>query len=276
MSPGADAQTAHREFNRSIRDTVKDAIDAFVVPSVIERPTADDIMTLFRDHLGPRSSSSSRSGGTSGPRSRTTKATAGTTKWACTPRFSCIRLSPEGKTFQADHAVQQPEPRAVHAAWQGARDRGPSQSRGHARALHRGRWAESGELTFGRGYPDDDSTSSIAMAAATSSTCSAMRPASLPSSISATSPAPREGNWQPLRLCGNAEQHPGRALSRRRQSPRPQASMGPGLVHLRARRPDHTGRPSARRTTASDPVGYLNRSNIHHVIFRSSNNHLYK
>ena len=51
---GADAQTAHREFNRSIRDTVKDAIDAFVVPSVIERPTADDIMTLFRDQLGPR------------------------------------------------------------------------------------------------------------------------------------------------------------------------------------------------------------------------------
>ena len=50
----ADAQAAHREFNRSMRDSIKDAIDEFVVPSVIQHPTADDIKVLFRDSLGPR------------------------------------------------------------------------------------------------------------------------------------------------------------------------------------------------------------------------------
>jgi hypothetical protein len=50
----ADAQAAHREFNLSMRDTVKDAIDEFVVPPGIPQPTADDIKTLFRDGLGPR------------------------------------------------------------------------------------------------------------------------------------------------------------------------------------------------------------------------------
>jgi hypothetical protein len=50
----ADAEAAHAEFNRSMRDTVKDAIDEFVVPSVIAQPTADDIKTLFQDNLGPK------------------------------------------------------------------------------------------------------------------------------------------------------------------------------------------------------------------------------
>jgi hypothetical protein len=50
----ADAEAAHEEFNVSMRGTVKDAIDEFVVPSVIPQPTADDIKTLFRDSLGPR------------------------------------------------------------------------------------------------------------------------------------------------------------------------------------------------------------------------------
>ena len=50
----ADAQTAHREFNRSMRDSIKDAIDEFVVPPVIQHPTADDVKVLFRDSLGPR------------------------------------------------------------------------------------------------------------------------------------------------------------------------------------------------------------------------------
>jgi catechol 2,3-dioxygenase-like lactoylglutathione lyase family enzyme len=50
----ADAEVAHGEFNDSMRVSVKDAIDEFVVPSVIEQPTADDIKTLFRDTLGAR------------------------------------------------------------------------------------------------------------------------------------------------------------------------------------------------------------------------------
>ena len=49
-----EAEVAHREFNRSMRDSVKDAIDEFVVPSVIQHPTADDIKVLFRETLGPR------------------------------------------------------------------------------------------------------------------------------------------------------------------------------------------------------------------------------
>ena len=49
-----DAEVAHGEFNRSMRDSIKDAIDEFVVPSVIQHPTADDIKVLFRESLGPR------------------------------------------------------------------------------------------------------------------------------------------------------------------------------------------------------------------------------
>jgi hypothetical protein len=49
-----EAEVAHREFNRSMRDSIKDAIDEFVVPSVIQHPTADDIKVLFRETLGPR------------------------------------------------------------------------------------------------------------------------------------------------------------------------------------------------------------------------------
>src|SRR5262245_58397129 len=49
-----DAEVAHREFNRSMRDSIKDAIDEFVVPAVIQHPTADDIKVLFREVLGPR------------------------------------------------------------------------------------------------------------------------------------------------------------------------------------------------------------------------------
>ena len=50
----SEAEVAHREFNRSMRDSIKDAIDEFVVPSVIQQPTADDIKVLFRETLGPR------------------------------------------------------------------------------------------------------------------------------------------------------------------------------------------------------------------------------
>jgi hypothetical protein len=49
-----EAELAHGEFNRSMRDSIKDAIDEFVVPPGIPHPTADDIQVLFRESLGPR------------------------------------------------------------------------------------------------------------------------------------------------------------------------------------------------------------------------------
>jgi hypothetical protein len=54
MVSAGEAEVAHREFNRSMRNSIKDAIDEFVVPAVIQHPTAEDIKVLFQETLGPR------------------------------------------------------------------------------------------------------------------------------------------------------------------------------------------------------------------------------